>query len=377
MTKRWVAGFRSAVISPYEEIQISQPRGFSDQTVRQVLRLAGGGERIRVRLTNRYGRAPLTVSAARVAERKTADEIITETDSGLRFDGAEQVTIPAGGEVVSDPVDMSVEAGTDLVLSLHLPAETGLATFSHQPVETTYVADGNQVGAAGLPGAEQVEARFYVTGIDVLAPEDTAVAVAFGDSWFEGLGTTLGANRRSVDMLNQRLTRGWVVNQGIAGNRLLTDEIGEHALARFERDVLAVPGVTHVLVNFGINDLGLPGMAGLPPATAEDLIAGFTELARRAHDAGLAILAATVGPLGGAIYPGHSTPESLANRRRVNEWIRTSGVFDAVFDVAREVADPDRPDYIHPDLDSGDGMHLNDDGARAMAAAVDLTSLAL
>ena len=166
-------------------------------------------------------------------------------------------------------MDLPVAAGADLVLSLYLPEETGLATYSHRPMETAHVVGGNHVTAAALAGAEPVDARFYVSGVDVLAPDGTAIAVAFGDSWFEGVGSTIGANNRSVDFLNRRLERGWVVNQGIAGNRLLRDEIGEHALARFDRDVLAVPGRTHVLVHFGINDLGLPGMAGEPPATAE------------------------------------------------------------------------------------------------------------
>ncbi|MYT33087.1 MULTISPECIES: SGNH/GDSL hydrolase family protein [unclassified Streptomyces] len=377
MTQQWVAGFRTAVISPYEKIQLNEPHGFNGQTVRQVLRMAGGGEQLRVRLSNHYGRSPLTVAEARVAEGKTADEIVTETDIALRFDGSGHVTIPAGGEVVSDAVHLPVQAGTDLVLSLYLPQETGPATFSHMPVETSYIADGNQTGAASLPGAEQVQYRFYVTGIDVLAPEGTTVAVAFGDSWFEGVGTTLGTNRRSVDALNRRLERGWTVNQGIAGNRLLTDEIGEHALARFERDVLSVPGAAHVLLNFGINDLGLPGMVGLPPATADDLISGFTELARRAHAAGLTIHTATIGPFAGAIYPGHTPPEGLAARREVNDWIRTSDTFDSVFDVAQAVADPARPDHIHPEFDCGDGMHLNDAGAHAMATTVDLDALGL
>jgi lysophospholipase L1-like esterase len=274
-------------------------------------------------------------------------------------------------------VDLPVAAGTDLVLSLYLPAETGLATYSHRPMETAHVARGNHVTSSTLPGAEPVDARFYVSGVDVPAPAGTAIAVAFGDSWFEGVGSTTGANNRSVDFLNRRLTRGWVVNQGIAGNRLLRDEVGEHALARFDRDVASIPGVTHVLVHFGINDLGLPGMAGEPPATAGALIDGFTALARRAHRAGLRILAATVGPFAGAVYPGVSTPAGLAARREVNDWIRSTGVFDAVFDVARAVEDPDAPDHIHPALDGGDGMHLNDKGARALADAVDLDDLAL
>lgn len=245
------------------------------------------------------------------------------------------------------------------------------------PMETAHIIGGDHVTSSVLPAAEQVEARFYVSGVDVLAPDDTAIAVAFGDSWFEGVGSTTGANNRSVDFLNRRLTRGWVVNQGIAGNRLLRDEVGEHALARFDRDVLSLPGLTHVLVHFGINDLGLPGMSGEPPVTSDALIEGFKTLAQRVHQADLKILVATIGPFAGAVYPGISTPEGLAARREVNDWIRTADTFDAVFDVARAVENPEAPDHIHPDLDSGDGMHPNDKGAQAMANAVNLETLAL
>ncbi|WP_203707087.1 GDSL-type esterase/lipase family protein [Asanoa iriomotensis] len=357
----WTAGFRSAVISPYEQVQLSEPRGFADQTVRQALYLAGGGQRFRIRLTNRFGRTALTVGAGSVA-----------TDSGqavLTFDGAEKVSIAPGDEVVGDPIDLPVAADARLVLSLYFPEETGLATYAHKPAEVAHIAHGNHVTAPTLPASEQVEARFYVSGVDVLSPDATAIAVAFGDSWFEGVGSTIGANNRSVDFLNRRLDKGWVVNQGIAGNRLLTDEVGESALGRFDRDVLSVPGTTHVLVHFGINDLGLPGMLGEPPATTDALVAGLTSLARRAHAADLKILAATVGPFAGAIYPGISTPAGLAVRREVNDWIRGTDVFDGVCDVAAAVANPDAPDYIDPALDSGDGMHLNDDGARLMANA--------
>ena len=365
----WTAGFRTAVISPYEQIQLTEPRGFADQTVRQVLHMAGGGERLRVRLTNRYGRTPLTIAAAAVATENG--------QAALTFDGAEKLTIPPGEEAAGDPVDLPVSPGTGLHLSLYLPEETGLATYSHMPMETAHIVGGDHVTSSVLPAAEQVEARFYVSGVDVLAPDDTAIAVAFGDSWFEGVGSTTGANNRSVDFLNRRLTRGWVVNQGIAGNRLLRDEVGEHALARFDRDVLSLPGLTHVLVHCGINDLGLPGMSGEPPVTSDALIEGFKTLAQRVHQADLKILVATIGPFAGAVYPGISTPEGLAARREVNDWIRTTDTFDAVFDVARAVENPEAPDHIHPDLDSGDGMHLNDKGAQAMANAVNLETLAL
>ncbi|MFC9893526.1 GDSL-type esterase/lipase family protein [Nocardia sp. NPDC127579] len=367
---RWIAGFRSAVISPDEQIKLAESRAFADQTVRQPLHLAGAGDRIRVRLTNRYGQQPLVIGAARVALRKNDDEIVAETDQPLLFEGGARVTIPAGAEAISDPVEGAVRQGTDLLLSLYLPEPTGLATFSHQPAEIAYVTSGNQVAAASSPLREEVPARFFVTGVDVHTADDAQVIVAFGDSWFEGVGTTLGANHRSVDYLNARLADGWAVNQGIAGNRLLRTEIGASGLDRFARDVLDVPGVTRVLLNFGINDLILGDMAGQPPATAAELIAGFTALAERAHAAGLTVHAATIGPYAGCVYPGMPIEETLPTRRAVNEWLRATEVFDAVFDVDAAVADPERPDFIRPEFDSGDGMHLNDAGAAAMAATI-------
>ncbi|MET8144404.1 SGNH/GDSL hydrolase family protein [Sphaerisporangium sp. NPDC005288] len=377
MTTTWTAAFRSAVLSPGESFSFKEPRGFAGQTLRQILHLDGGGEALRVLLTNRFGDRPLVVAAARVALRKSGDEILPGTDAPLTFGGAAEVTLAPGAEVASDAVPLAVGAGTDLAVSLYLPEETGPATYSHSPLETGYVAEGDAVSASSLPAAEEVDSRFFITGVDVLAPEGTAVAVAFGDSWFEGAGTTHGANRRFPNLLNARLERGWVVNQGLGGNRLLTDEVGLHGLARFDRDVLSVPGATHVLLHFGLNDIGLASANGDRPPSADDLTAGFAELARRARDAGLTVIGGTMGPYLGTIYPGVDTPEGQVVRRAVNDWIRTSGVFDAVVDYAHAVADPGQPDAIRPDLDSGDHLHPNDAGAQAMADAVDLAFLRL
>ncbi|NMO53764.1 SGNH/GDSL hydrolase family protein [Actinoplanes sp. TBRC 11911] len=340
----WAAGFRTAVIDPYDRLQFAEPRGFDGQTVRQVLHMAGGGEALRVRLTNQYGRAPLSVGAASVA--------VGRRRAVLTLGGADRFVVEAGEEAVLDPVELSVAAGTNVLLDLHFPEKTGLATYSHRPAELALIGPGN----------ERVEARYFVSGIDVLVPDGTAIAVAFGDSWFEGVGTTIGANHRSVDFLNLRLDSGWVVNQGIAGNRLLRDGVGDHAAARFDRDVLAVPAVTHVLLHFGINDLALPALLGEAPVTAGELIDGFAGLADRAHRAGLTILAATISPFDGADH---------RIRHEVNDWIRTTKAVDAVFDVARAVADPHSPDRIRAALGAGDGMHLNDRGAAVMAGTVD------
>ncbi|WP_433198939.1 GDSL-type esterase/lipase family protein [Nocardia sp. CA-107356] len=367
----WVASFRSPLVDPTERIRLVEPRNFADHTVRQVLHLVGGGEQLRVRLTNRYGPTPVTIGAARIAVRKSGAEIVTETDTGLLFDGKAHTTIAAGADIVSDPVDFVTTPGTDLVLSVYLPEATGLAPFSQLPMESSYVAEGNQTAALALSDAEETTSRFYVTGVDVLTTSDAPIVVAFGDSWFEGVGSTSGANRRSVDVLNERLVAGWALNQGIGGTRLLTDQIGEHGLARFDRDVLAVPGVTHVVLNFGINDLMLDNHT----SPADDLIAGFTTVAERARAAGLKVYANTIGPFAGVIYPDLNVAEGLRVRTAVNEWLRTTDIFDGVFDVAAAVEDPADRDFIRPDLDSGDGLHLNDAGARIMGETMTIPGL--
>ncbi|WP_235948997.1 GDSL-type esterase/lipase family protein [Nocardia terrae] len=373
-TQRWAAGYRAPLVNPAEAIKLAEPRAFADETVRQVVRVAGGGSRVRVRLTNRYGAQDLAIGAVRIAVRKSGGEIVPETDTEVRFGGSASTRVPAGADAVGDPVDFAVEAGTELAVSVYLP-ESALPAFAQMPIESSWIGAGDRTGDAAPSDAEETAARFLLTGIDVAVDSTSSdagapVLVAFGDSWFEGVGSTHGANRRSVDVLNERLATGWAVNQGISGNRLLDDEIGEHGLARFERDVLSVPGVAAVWANFGINDLILAGTA-----SAERLIAGFTALAERAHAAGLPIYANTIGPFGGAIYPGLSVAEGIPVRWAVNEWLRTTDVFDAVFDVAAAVADPADRDRIRPDLDCGDGMHLNDVGARIMAETVDLTAL--
>ncbi|MFX0576128.1 GDSL-type esterase/lipase family protein [Nocardia nepalensis] len=370
-TLRWVAGFRSTLVDPAERIRLVEPRGFADHTVRQVLHLVGEGEQLRVRLTNRYGSAPVTIGAARIAVRKAGEEIVTETDTELRFDGKARAIIPAGADIISDPIDFAVATGTDLALSLYLPEATELAPFSHLPMEPSYVTTGDQTSAPALPDAEQTTSRFYVTGVDVLTATNAPIVVAFGDSWFEGVGSTPGANGRSVDVLNERLVSGWALNQGIGGTRLLTDQIGEHGLARFDRDVLGVPGVTHVVLNYGINDLILDNHT----SPADDLIAGFTALAERARAAGLKVYANTVGPFAGVIYPDLNVAEGRRVRHAVNEWLRTTDVFDGVFDVAAAVENPQDRDFIRPDLDSGDGLHLNDAGARIMGETMSLPGL--
>jgi lysophospholipase L1-like esterase len=376
----WTAAFRSAVVDPHESVQLFSPRAFDDETVRQVIKVAGGGSAVRVVLTNRYGRTPLVVGAAHLADRAAGPAVVAGTDRALRFEGEETVTIPAGGEVTSDPLERPVGAGAALALTLHLPGATGLATYQVDPREHAYVLPGDAVASTGFTGAhgqapEALTMRSFVAGIDVLTEPGRPVVVMFGDSYIEGTGTTLGADRRVSDLLGARLDHGWVVNTGIAGNRLLADEVGERGLRRFDRDALDVPGATHVLIHLGLNDLGLPGTIGEPAPNPGEIVDGLAQLAGRARDRGLVVVGMTLGPSGSAVFDGFDSPEVRRGRAEVDAWILGSGAFDGVVDVTAALTHPQSPDLLRTDLDAGDGLHFNDAGALAVANAVDVTLL--
>lgn len=382
MTTTWTAAHRTAVINPHEAFHLFEPRGFSNQTIRQSIRLAGGGEALRLRLSNRYGKEPLDIGGAHLAVRTHGSGIDPTSDTPLHFSGTETVTIPVGEDITSDPVELPVSAGEELTISLYLPGDTGLSTYSAVPYDLGHAVPGNQLSAEHLHNAEELPTGHFLTGVDVLAPADTRIAVAFGDSWIEGAFTTPGTDNSFPAQLSRRLTRGWIVNQGISGNRLLTDEIGDHLLSRIDRDVLAVPGASHVLIHIGLNDLGLPGVIAHPePAegpTTTEVIAGLTTLADRLHTAGLTVIGSTIGPYGGTVYEGYDTETGQTVRREVNTWLLgTDHPFDAVIDLAAAVADPAQPDRIRPEYNGGDGLHINDAGAKAIADAVDLSLLKL
>ncbi|MGW0820495.1 GDSL-type esterase/lipase family protein [Streptomyces sp. NPDC002845] len=378
----WIAAHRTAVIDPHEAFKLFEVRGFADQTVRQTIRPAGEGEAFRVRLTNRYGTQPLTISGAHIARRTTGSGIDPTTDTTLLFEGAETVTVPPGQEITSDPVEQTLTAGEELTLSLHLPDDTGLSTYSAIPYDIGHAAPGNQLDAETLENTEELTTSHFIDGIDVRAPETTRIALAFGDSWIEGMATTPGTGNSFPEQLDRRLTTGWIINQGISGNRLLTGEIGAPLLERIERDVLDTPGVSHVLIHVGLNDLGLPGAIAFPEPgklpTADDIVTGLTTLAERLRTAGLTVIGSTVGPYAGTVYPGYDTEEGQAVRHQVNTWLLgDTHPFDAIIDAAAAVADPDQPDRIREEFNSGDGLHVNDAGAKAIADAVDLNLLKL
>jgi lysophospholipase L1-like esterase len=333
-------------------------------------------------LSNAFGTAPLPVGAARVALRDKGPAIVPGSDRALAFSGAPAATIPPGAVVVSDPVSLTVPAFADLAVDIYLPGDTSAGTspvtMHTAALQTSYVSStGNHAGAAELPVAATTASWFFLARVEVVAPQAEGVVVTFGDSITDGTASTVDTNNRWPNHLAKRLAdqniRMGVLNLGIAGNRVLSDGAGVNALARFDRDVLAQPGVTHLIVLEGINDLGM-AREGPRPGVAQ-LIAGHRQIIARARARGLKVFGATLLPCEGVPFPGYWSPEGEATRQALNEWIRTSKEYDGVIDFDAVTRDPAAPTKILPKYDSGDHLHPGDAGYQAMADAVNLELL--
>ena len=377
----WVGSWGAAPIPPREAFG---PRpatpSFDNETIRQVMRLSVGGERLRLRLTNEYGPMPLDIGAAQIAILDSDGMPVSGTERVVTFGGNTSTTMPAGAPVLSDPIELAVDDLANLEVSLYLPGSTGQCTCHAIGLQDTYVSEPGDFTSVRFTPAATIQSKAFLSGVEVWT-EVAGVVVTLGDSITDGFGSTPDANRRWPDLLAERLNsrsgemRVGVVNQGVSGNRVLSDGAGESALARFDRDVLAVPGVTHLIVFEGINDLGVGfgGFEGVPrgrPVTVESMISGYRQLIARAHAHNIRIYAATIAPFEGA---GYYTPEGEEVRQAINAWIRESGEFDAVLDFAAVWADADNPGQIAAGLHSGDFLHGSDAGYDALADSIDLS----
>jgi lysophospholipase L1-like esterase len=344
-----------------------------------VVRTSIGGSRVRVQFSNAYGTAPLMLGAARVALRNKDSNIVLGSDRVLTFNGQNSVKIPAGAAMLSDPVSLNVPKLAELAISVYAPGDTGPATRHSMALRNAYVASGNVTAQLELPGAATTNSWLFISRVDVLAPPAAGTIVAFGDSITDGATSTPETNRSWPSLLAARLAANpatanlSIVNHGISGNRLLLDGTGTNALARFDRDVLATPGVKWLMILEGINDIGQALRNGAPPEnaiTADDVIGAYKQMIERARSHGIKVVGCTLTPYGGA---GYASDAGEAVRSAVNAWIRTSGAFDAVVDFDAATRDPANPKQFLRAYNNNDNLHPNDAGYKAMADAVDLS----
>ncbi|TQK10389.1 SGNH/GDSL hydrolase family protein [Herbaspirillum sp. SJZ107] len=386
----WGASPTGAAISPQPA-----PRELTNQTLRQIVHTSIGGNRVRVCFSNEFGTTPLTIGAAHVARRTAGSSIDPATGRVLTFGGQPSIVIPPGAPALSDPVDLDLPPLVDLAISIYLPQPATATTLHGSAFQTNYIVAGNAAGAPTLADASTTTSWHFLSGVSVWTSRAGAI-VTLGDSITDGAVTTVDANRRWPDILSlrlrqyDRLFRLGVVNAGIGGNRLLNPGnatigdfqgigplFGQAALARFDRDVLAQPGVEAVIVLLGVNDLGQP--VSISPASEEvsepALLQGYRQLIARAREKSLNIYGATITPFGDTTIAGYFTPAREAIRQAVNNWIRSSGEWDGVIDFDAAVRDPANPARMLPAYDSGDHLHPNDAGMVAMGQSIPLRML--
>jgi lysophospholipase L1-like esterase len=377
--EHWVADWGASPQAPIAS-NLSD-RGFTNETVREIVNASAGGVMVRVRLSNSFGANPMRIAAASIAVQRRGAELAPSTLRALTFAGRSSVAIPAGGGVASDPVVLRVHPGTHLAVSLYLRAPSGPVTQHTQARQSNWVAAGGRtLDVSDLAFVIPTQSWYLLSGVDVLAPRrDRGAVVALGDSITDGVGSPLNANGRYPNDLARRLaaragTTLSVVDEGVGGNRVInaTACCGVGAVARFRRDVLGQPGVRDVILLEGINDIGNNAGPNGTALTAQDLTNGYLTLIAQAHAAGVRIVGATMLPDFGN---GYYSSAADAIRQAVNTWIRTSGAFDGVIDFDKVMQDPANPIALNPSYDSGDHLHPNAAGMQAMANSIDLSQL--
>jgi lysophospholipase L1-like esterase len=377
MNTHWV-GTWTAAPAPAEGA------AFANHTLRMIPRVSIGGSAVRVRISNAYGVRPLAIGSAYIGVRSSGPGVVPGSNRRLTFGGETSATIAAGALVVSDPVELSFAPLSDLAVSVHLPGDLP-ASFG---ITGRYARQTNYISPPGDFSADDVmqvgrltDDWYFVCGVDVVAPKETGAIVAVGDSLTDANISTHDGHHSWPSQLARRLMarpRGRpmaVMNQGLGGNRILHDIRGDSGLRRFDRDVLAQPGVTHTIIMLGTNDLRNRWRKLEEEVTAaSQMIAGLKQFAVRGHASGIKVIIGTITPFENETFlPGAWTPKREAIRQEVNEWMRKADVFDAIADFDQALRDPDHPTRMLPIYDCGDHLHPSDLGYRAMGDAIDLS----
>lgn len=346
----------------------------SDQTVRDVVHTSVAGSGARISVSNVFGSQPLTIDSAYIGQQDTGATVVPGTNQPVTFNGQRSVTIPPGAEVLSDAAPVQVPQRQNLAVSIHAVGAVSNITGHNLAVQNSYVSStGNHAAEeAGTAYTRTISNWYLLDGVVVQDPKQVSTVATLGDSITDGAASTQNANHRWPDYLSQRMAdlplaqQYGVMNEGISGNKVLSDGAGVSAQARFDRDVLSKPDVRTVILLEGINDIG----GGL--TDPQPMIQAYQSLIARAHANHTCIIGGTLTPYQGA---GYYTPAGEQVREAVNNFIRTSGQFDSVIDFDKATRNPSNPGQFLPAYDSGDHLHPSDAGYHAMAAAIDLAQL--
>lgn len=379
---QWHAGWAVAQQDYNEEITgvipPATPISLENQTIRQIAHLSAGGDAVRVKLSNLFGATAVTFDSVHIARSLGGGAVAVDTDTAVTFGGQNKVVLAAGKEIWSDAVPMVTATNMDLAVSIYLSPKTPVATIHSYGLVTNYITAGNAVATGSIPTTQTTPSYYWLAGIDVSGAQKTNVVVAFGDSITDGYGSSTDKNLRYPNQLdtlmqtNGTLGHASIINSGIAGNRWLHDYLGTNGTGRFQRDVLDVSGVTHVVILLGINDIGLGELLPSQSVTVDQVTGAMSAAVTAAKTKGVKVLLATVMPYKGftSVFPYSDTGE--AKRQAINTWIRANTVkADAVIDLDKAMQDPVNSTVLLAAYDSGDHLHPNDAGYFKIAQTVD------
>ena len=377
----WVATWAASpsIQNPDPAAMRTRTLEFVNQTVREIVHTSIGGDTVRIKLSNVFGAQAVNVAATHIAlsAPTPAGAIVPGSDRTLTFSGKPAVSILPGALVLSDPVKLAVPALGDLSVSLFFADTTMTTTLHYSAQQNSYVAAGDATSAETLTDPQAVTSWAFLTAVDVLSPENTGLIVAYGDSITDGARSAMDANHRWPNILANRLVapkgpnKFAVVDAGIGGNKIISDATGRNiaygvnGLARLERDALAQAGVKYLLLLEGINDLS-------SNASVDDLESGMKQIVERCHENGIKVIGGTITPAERAGARANGLSDRETRRLALNEWIRNGKAFDGYADFDKAIEDPAQPGVMKAEYDSGDHLHPNDAGYKAMGEAIDL-----
>ncbi|PRZ01058.1 lysophospholipase L1-like esterase [Marinilabilia salmonicolor] len=372
--EKWVGTWTTApqLVEPHN---MPPEPGLSNNTIRQIVRVSIGGDKLRMRFSNEFSTSPVTMKTVTIAKAEGGSTIDESTIKTLTFNNQQEVTMNAGEAVISDPVAFPLKSRMDLTITISY-GETSADVTGHPGSRTTsYILSGNHSEDQNFEEAVKTDHWYTINNIEVTAPKKAAAIAILGNSITDGRGSGTNKQNRWPDILSERLVENpqtenvAVLNQGIGGNCVLKQCLGPSAIDRFERDVLNQNGVKWLIILEGINDIGQTPDSAAAAKVAENLISAYDQMIEKAHEHGILVYGATILPFDKSFY--HEDYRQMA-RNTVNDWIRNSGRFDAVIDFDQTMRNPEDTLTIKADLHDGDFLHPNEKGYVTMGESIDL-----
>ncbi|PAM93305.1 GDSL family lipase [Flavobacterium sp. IR1] len=349
--------------------------GLAQNTLRQIIKVSLGGNRIKLRFSNLFSDQSTVLKSVSIANVIETSAVDPKTQKVLSFNGNSQVVLGPKEEVYSDALAFELKAGQLLAITIHY-GEVSSTVSGHPGSRTTsYILEGDQINNDSFAGAVKTDHWYSIMGVDIQSVKDETNVVCLGNSIIDGRGSGTNKQNRWTDILATRLRANkstahiGVLNLGIGGNCVVRGGLGPTALHRFDRDVLSQKGTKWLIILEGINDIGGIRKADDASITANEIIEGYKTMIAKAHAKGIKVFGATILPFEKSFY---DAPYKQDARDLVNQWIRTKGNFDAVIDFDKEMASGIGSRTILLDMHDGDFLHPNEKGYQRMGEVVDL-----